>query len=168
MHIEVINCRDDRLVDYIVRAIEFYGEQLISKRILNNISIEIIFDEDLEDLGGASIDGYNSAKKARSFLIELSRKISGKTILQTLAHEMIHIKQYAYGETNEELNVWKGEPIDSDNIDYYDLPWEIEAYGREQGLFSKFVVKEKLWDIFEEIYLPDSPPDFEEIGWKVV
>ena len=168
MHIEVINCRDDRLVDYIVRAVQFYGEILISKRILKNISIEINFDDDLTDLGGASIDGYNTSGKAREFTIDLSRKISGKSVLMTLAHEMVHIKQFTYGETNESLSKWQGSHIDSDVVDYYDLPWEIEAYGKEQGLFSKLVIKEKLWDVFEDVCLPDSSPEFENVGWKII
>lgn len=166
MQVDVINCRDDRLIDYIVRAIEFYGEQLISKRILNNVCIEVRFDE-LDDLGGASIEGYNTAKKPREFLIEINRKLGGKSILSTLAHEMIHIKQFVYCETNECLSKWKDDHIDSDSIDYYDLPWEIEAYGREQGLFSKFVVKEKLWDVFEDISVPNTPPEEEPVGWKI-
>jgi hypothetical protein len=168
MQIEIINCRDNRLIDYIVRAIEFYGEQLISKRILNNIHIEVNFDDNLEDLGGASIESYNTNKKPRSFLIEINKKLGGKSILSTLAHEMVHIKQFVYCETNEDLSKWKDVHIDSDVIDYYDLPWEIEAYGKEQGLFYKFVVKEKLWDVFEDICVPNTPPEEEPVGWKEV
>jgi hypothetical protein len=29
-------------------------------------------------------------------------------------------------------------------MDYYDLPWEIEAYGREVGLFVRWAEKNKL------------------------
>jgi hypothetical protein len=167
MEIEVLNCKDDRLKDYVIRAIEFYGKKLITnKRIYNNIYIEIEFTDDIKDLGSASVDGYNSAKKAREFLIEINNKISGKSVLQTLAHEMIHIKQYIYDEINEDLNKWKHEIIDSDNMDYYDYPWEIEAYGKEQGLFSGFVIQEKLWDVFNGIYNPESTIKKQKIGWK--
>jgi hypothetical protein len=167
MEIEVLNCKDDRLKDYVIRAIEFYGKKLITnKRIYNNIYIEIEFTDDIKDLGSASVDGYNSAKKAREFLIEINNKISGKSVLQTLAHEMIHIKQYIYDEINEDLNKWKHEIIDSDNMDYYDYPWEIEAYGKEQGLFSGFVIQEKLWDVFNGIYNPESTIKKQKICWK--
>ena len=168
MNIEVLNCKDKRLEEYIHRAITFYGEQLISKRILNNICIDVSFDDDMTDLGGASIEGFNTAKKPRDFLIEISNKVGAKSVLMTLAHEMVHIKQYAYCETNEYLSKWKGVHIDSDAIDYYDLPWEIEAYGKEQGLFSGFVIKEKLWEVINDINIPDSPIEQEEMGWKVL
>ena len=168
MHIEILNCKDERLESYIIKALVYYGGRLISKRILNNISIDIIFDEDMTDLGGASIEGYITAKKPREFLIEISSKIGAKSVLMTLAHEMVHIKQYAYCETNEYLSKWQGVHIDSDAVDYYDLPWEIEAYGKEQGLFSGFVMQEKLWEVIEDVNVPDSPIEQEEMGWKAL
>jgi hypothetical protein len=39
---------------------------------------------------------------------------------------------------------WHGKRIDRKNMDYYDLPWEIEAYGREVGLFVRWAEKNKL------------------------
>jgi hypothetical protein len=79
---------------------------------------------------------------------------------------MTHIKQYVYGETNETLTRWKGIKIDSDNLDYWVQPWEIEAHGMESGLFTKFATKEKLWEVFTGIQNPDSPIIPESIGWK--
>lgn len=167
MEIEVLNCKDARLKDYVIRAIEFYGKKLITnKRIYNNIYIEVEFTGDIKDMGSASVDGYNSAKKPRDFLIEINKNISGRDVLKVLAHEMVHIKQFAYGETNEDLTLWCGEYIDSDNVDYYDHPWEIEAYGKEQGLLSGFVTQEKLWEVLKGIHKPDSVIKKQSIGWK--
>lgn len=167
MEIEVLDCKDKRLEDYVIRSIEFYGKKLIKNtRIYNNIHIEIQFTSDIKDMGSASIDGYNSAKKARDFLIEINNKISGKNVLMTLAHEMIHIKQYVYGEMDDQLSMWKGEIVDENTMEYYDHPWEIEAYGKEQGLFSGFVVQEKLWDVFTGIYNQETPIKKQKIGWK--
>lgn len=168
MEIEVLNCKDKRLEDYVIRSIEFYGKKLIKNtRIYNNIHIEVQFTSDIKDMGSASIDGYNSAKKARDFLIEINNKISGKNVLMTLAHEMIHIKQYVYGEMDDQLSMWKGEIVDENAMEYYDHPWEIEAYGKEQGLFSGFVVQEKLWDVFTGIYNQETPIKKQKIGWKI-
>jgi hypothetical protein len=33
---------------------------------------------------------------------------------------------------------WKGKAIDLESLDYYDHPWEIEAHGRERGLFIRW------------------------------
>ena len=63
--------------------------------------------------------------------------------LIALAHEMIHVKQYARGELKDYLRVnkskWKGEIIDPQEVDYWDQPWEIEAHGREKELYYKFM-----------------------------
>jgi len=60
---------------------------------------------------------------------------------------MVHVKQYARGELRENYGVgkhlWKGAWVNS-NIDYYDLPWEIEAHGRETGLFIRYIQKHNL------------------------
>jgi hypothetical protein len=109
---------------------------------------------------------YNNSRKAREFEIEIHSGIGASEILKTLAHEMTHIKQYVYGETNETLTRWKGIKVDSDNLDYWVQPWEIEAHGMESGLFSKFAVKEKLWEVFFGIQNPDTPIEIEPLGWK--
>jgi hypothetical protein len=79
---------------------------------------------------------------------------------------MTHIKQYAYNETNETLTRWKGVKVDSDNVDYWAQPWEVEAFGTEAGLFTKFAIKEKLWEVFTCIQNPDTPIKTEPLGWK--
>ena len=65
---------------------------------------------------------------------------------RTLAHELVHAKQYVLKELSyrEVGMVWKGIPTgyiigkDMDWMEYYDLEWEIEAYGREEGLMVMF------------------------------
>ena len=34
---------------------------------------------------------------------------------------------------------WQGERFDPEDMDYWELPYEIEAYGREKGLYVKFM-----------------------------
>jgi len=56
---------------------------------------------------------------------------------------MVHIKQWAKDEMYEYVNSpklvrFKGEKMHMDDIDYWDYPWEIEAYGRQLGLFVRF------------------------------
>jgi hypothetical protein len=61
-----------------------------------------------------------------------------KTMLLTLAHEMTHVKQFARRELIEikadVLFKWYGE-VFGDEVHYYETPWEIEAHGREIGLY---------------------------------
>ena len=65
-------------------------------------------------------------------------------IVRALAHEMVHAKQYAIGELMDGPNYlrvrWMGKWIKSqDEKNYWDRPWEIEAYGKETGLAESFL-----------------------------
>ena len=67
-------------------------------------------------------------------------------MLETVAHEMVHVKQYARREMNDwsymedKYYKWKNQMVPA-NTDYWDLPWEIEANGREIGLFIRWAEK---------------------------
>lgn len=169
MKLSILNCPDKDFKFYVKDSVLFYAEQLIpSKRLRNNMYLTVKFNDKLNVWGFASIEEYNASNKPREFLIEMHPWIGAKNIIKTLAHEMVHIKQFVNGETNETLSKWKGTPIDSDNLDYYLHPWEMEAYSLEPGLFTKYVVKEKLWNVFDEIVDPDAPIIQKDIGWKKI
>lgn len=81
-------------------------------------------------------------KKAKKPLVRM------KNILIDLAHELVHVKQYMNSEIFDYVSGgvrYKGSYFDisyQENEEmYYDSPWEIEAYGREQGLYKMFVSK---------------------------
>lgn len=134
----------------------------------DNVYLQIRFNDKIDAFGYAEIKEYNVQGKARGFEVEIHPGIGAAEILKTLAHELTHIKQYVYGETNDTLTRWKGTHVDSDEIDYWVQPWEIEANGMETGLFSQFAIHEKLWDVFEGIRNPDAPVDHKPLGWKQV
>lgn len=156
---------DERFNEYVQRASQFYAEQLFTKQLLRHIVVTVKFNKHLDAFGYTNVEKRNTKGAAREFLIELHPYISGKEILKTLAHGFVHIKQYADGDLNEEQTQWQGEPIDSDSMDYYELPYEIEAHGREIGLFTNFAKKESLWNIFEGVSNPDIPVKPVPIGW---
>lgn len=165
MIVSVLKCPDRKFTPFIKRAVKFYSEILIpNEKIRNSISIEIVFVKDLENYGSAEISV--ASKKPREFNIELHPGIGAKKMLSTLAHEMVHIKQYVYGELDDSLSVWRGNKVNSDDIDYWWHPWEIEAFGTEQGLLRKFVEAERLWEIFSDIENPNAPIKNEILRWK--
>ena len=64
-------------------------------------------------------------------------------ILKTLAHEIVHVKQYVMGELRwrDAGLLYKGINHDPENLmEYFELPYEIEAYGREKGLLYGFLL----------------------------
>ncbi len=81
------------------------------------------------------------------FLVELDSDLKIKTSLIALAHELVHVKQMAFGEKQQSLDGtkmrWMGQIIDHIGLHYYDQPWEIEALGREYGLYDRFIAIEQ-------------------------
>jgi len=167
MKLSIVGCPDKKnFRPYVKRAAFFYAQELLTPKMLENVYLRIKFNPKIEAYGYAEILEYNESRKAREFEIELHPGIGAAEILKTLAHEMTHIKQFAYNETNENLTRWKGLRVDPDNLEYWVQPWEIEAHGMESGLFTKFATKEKLWEVFKGIQNPDSPIEPEPLGWK--
>ena len=87
-------------------------------------------------------EGYCLRESDRDFEIEVDSRLPLRKMMETVAHEMVHVKQYARREMNdwqykEVYYKWKGRYI-PDSTNYWDLPWEIEANGRECGLFIRW------------------------------
>lgn len=61
--------------------------------------------------------------------IDIKRGLKLRDMLTTLAHELVHVKQYEAGELDHDAER---------DIEYWDKPSEIEAHGREVGLFVRW------------------------------
>jgi hypothetical protein len=167
MKVKIRNSPDKRLTPYIRRATIFFGKILIpSKRIYNNITLSIIFNKRLKDFGNAGIEDCNTNNKPREFSIQIHPGIGARSIFETLAHEMVHVKQFALQETDDQLSTWKNSSVDTAKIDYWWHPWEIEAHGMEPGLLTKFVIQEKLYDVLEGFNNPEIDLVEVPIVWK--
>ena len=72
----------------------------------------------------------------RNFNIELDKNLGIKDMVQALCHEMVHVKQYARNEMNDGIVKGKegGRNNTSEDTNYWDLPWEKEAYRMEKKL----------------------------------
>jgi hypothetical protein len=164
MKLSITKCPDKKLFrPFVKRAALFFAQELMTPKMLENISVSIKFDKNLNAFGYAGILDYNDSNKPREFEIELHPGIGAHDILETLAHEMVHVKQYAYSDLNEACTRWRGKKVE--NMDYYDEPWEIEANGISFSLLQKFAAKEKLWEVFEDFQNPNRVIENEPIKW---
>ena len=128
------------------RAAWWYAEKLMGKRLMNSLEINIHLRRNLitkEGCEGTAIWEDDYCDRPREFTIELDLSFSIRDVLITLAHEMVHVKQWAKDEMYEYTNTmglvrFKGEKIHLEETDYWDYPWEIEAYGKQLGLFVRF------------------------------
>ena len=81
----------------------------------------------------------------RTFEIELDKTQSMRNLLETLAHEMVHVKQYSRKELKEDFprTLWF-------NKEYNDgrcYPWEREAWDMQSILAHKYIKQHKLGTI---------------------
>lgn len=105
------------------------------------ITVHIHCQSSLQKGNQAETSWNDSNILPNEFEMRISRKINNmKVILQILAHEAVHIKQFAKGELYDHLYSntvrWRKNTYDLDVIDYCDQPWEVEAYEREIGLYA--------------------------------
>jgi len=122
-------------------AIEFFASNLFTPQMKRHIEIRVR-KRDLGTWHGfVSIEDYNVLNQPRSFVIELHKGDNEAEHLKTLAHELVHVRQYARNELNDEMNTWKGRYVDSDAIDYNDQPWEIEANKLGNELYELYTNK---------------------------
>lgn len=138
MIVRVGGCKDQNVADELKRAALFFGRELLSRQMFSHIEVEINLTTTIRDLGDCCITHYNDWNKARYFEIRLRKPRSLPLMIKTLAHEMVHLKQFAKGELNDDHTKWKGFYIDSESIDYFDQPWEIEAASLEAVLYIMY------------------------------
>ena len=134
--------------DVVEKAIDFYGEYLMGKRLSNCVDVIVKFTTFKDRSDYAYCDWLDDNHQAREFLITVDRTLNRKETLLALAHEMVHVKQYARGELKDycrppRMIRWKGEKYMVEDSDYWSLPWEREARGYEMELYVKFCEKMK-------------------------
>lgn len=125
------------------QASRFYAKKLLGDILYHKINLTIKFEQfKPREKCIAYCEWEHDNHLARDFIITINEKLSKNAMLLAIAHEMVHLKQYAKGELKDYIKVdkckWMGEQYEIDKLDYWDQPWEIEAYGRERGLYVKF------------------------------
>jgi hypothetical protein len=113
-------------------TVHLYKQEL---KISNSTyTVEIQFKKGLANALG--IKGNVCEIAPKHILMLLDSNLRGDRLFETLAHEMIHVKQYAKGQYKavRTKRFWMGQHV---KAEYYNRPWEIEAMAREKLLASK-------------------------------
>lgn len=145
MRIKTIGRPSQVPLNTVKKAAYFYGKYLIGGKLFKNIHLTLQFEKIANKDGDyAYCDWTDDNNSCREFLIGIDLSLSKKETLLALAHEMVHLKQYAKGELKDiwrpvRMVKWQGERYIYEEMDYWECPWEIEAYGREKGLYFKFL-----------------------------
>lgn len=153
MEINVYGTKNKKLISELSEAAEFFARCLMHGRMVDNLELDIEVENKLE-VQGCCVN-EDGTTRSRFFTVQL-RKDNTDEMIQTLAHEMVHVKQHAKNEHVKKHvtargglkieSYWKGKLWRPSNgeVDFYDAPWEVEAYGREVGLMHRWInYKEK-------------------------
>jgi len=127
------------------RFCEFFAKKYFKDKLAETLSVKLVHKPYKEDENLAECVWEDEACPPKQFLIEFCVPETTDIVqyLRTLAHELVHVKQYALGElrqlpsTNNEICVWHGKRYEWE-MDYWERPWEIEALGREKGIVLKY------------------------------
>lgn len=116
-----------RLDEVISFAIDYLG-------LDDDILLHIEFSDSISQLG--LIEG----KDDDEYTVLINRKTSKKDIIETLFHELTHLKQIHSGEFDQDRRTWRGKEYHGG---YFSLPWEKDAYYHEEIMSQKFFEKDQ-------------------------
>ena len=126
-------------------AARWYARKLFDHKVLRKLHLTVHLKKMSIDMLGECV--YKNPRKCNyKYDIVLNREMGERRILTTLAHEMVHAGQYATGnyvaykrDSMMHLVKWHGVHYDLNVVEYWDHPWEIDAAGRELGLYIRFI-----------------------------
>ncbi len=140
MRIRTRKFKNRKLSKDIREATKFYLQQVIPSKHLKKINVNII------QTSNTFADGSCCYIEKYRYEIELGDHLHYDHKLLTLAHEVVHVKQYvtrqlkSFFVKDNPVDVWEGKRYR--NLSYDDQPWEKEAMEVEQDLYNAFVLNE--------------------------
>ena len=122
---------------------------ILAPRLGTKLEVDIVLVNKLRDKESIAGDctWEDSSYRPREFTIRADSSQPKQELLETIAHEMVHVKQFARGELKDTGSLsfckWNNKEVNHEKTNYYDLPWEIEAHGRERGIFIRWFEQSK-------------------------
>ena len=89
-----------------------------------NLNIEI----DLENINDAQ--GFCTEIDNREFHIQIDKRLQGDDVVTCLFHELTHVEQHLRNKFGIKDEV--------DHLDYFDRPYEIDAYAKQEQLLEEY------------------------------
>tara|TARA_R100001129_G_scaffold164326_1_gene130428 strand:+ start:243 stop:656 length:414 start_codon:yes stop_codon:yes gene_type:complete len=117
-------------------VVSFCIQNLMSR--MRTLDIEVV----LTNVNDAY--GYCHSISNREFEIEIDKKLKENDFISTVAHEMVHVWQYATKQLTQKgcREFWKGK--DYTKTSYSKQPWERQALRMEKQLLKEFKKIRKL------------------------
>ena len=120
---------------------KFFVSLLLKKKERKDLILHISFDKD-DKLKHA--DAYVQHLTKNEYLIWVHPKSPIEKQIESLAHELVHVKQFVKGEVSKKTSVIISKALKSmqtESTSYWDNPMEIEAFGRTPGLVHRWMTR---------------------------
>lgn len=142
IQVKIYGCKNKGIKAQIQRASSFFIQKLMPRK--RNLLIGIFLQPKLmaeENVYGTCYH-YDLYDKDVEYTICLDSTQDLNTTLGTLAHELVHVRQFSRRElsmlNDQYCAKWKGQKY-ADDTEYEDMPWEVEANKLEHQLCSDYL-----------------------------
>ena len=134
---------DPEMQKLMKKATRWMLPYILGTRLANAIEINILLIDDLKKKEGTVADCMwtDEIIRPREFEIRIDTHQTPYTRMLALAHELVHVKQYARCELYDYQGKYFGKyarfkkwRYDYSKIPYKKQPWEKEAYAREKPI----------------------------------
>lgn len=120
-------------------CIKFFIRELGLER--SRYSLVIMAEKGLREAEDAQGIVFRFGERDLAMLVD--SRLNYKDLVETIAHEMVHVRQMARGTLKTAVSrgrthqIWRGKKMGE--IAYHRRPWEIEAFQLERLLVNNFV-----------------------------
>ncbi len=131
----LVHARNKRTKKFVEEVLPSMIEQLGLKNSRKNLFIKVS-KTDIDN----DNDGQTAYIRAVDGIVVIIKPQSLERMGITLAHEMVHVKQLAKGilKTVNGVNYWQGKKY-SKRVKYLDLPWEVDAFSKQELIFRRAI-----------------------------
>jgi hypothetical protein len=129
-------------------AARYFADQLLSSKMRQHIKIRIWFSHERTKANGwyGYVDWLDDNLRPRDFDLVVDPSLSRRSLLITIAHEFVHIKQFATGQLKDYIRqsgvvAWMGKSYKDpreQEVGYFNSPWEREAVRLEKKLYQAY------------------------------
>lgn len=120
--------------ELVLTAIKFFIQELNLSN--SKYTLLVFFDRGMAKR--EEMRGTVSKIGPKGLCMVIDSSLDFERLLITIAHEMVHVKQYAKGQVQHsargKTRYWMGKTV---RKEYYDQPWELEAFSKERVLANK-------------------------------
>jgi hypothetical protein len=122
--------------EFVEACVEFFIRSLKLKK--SSWNLIVLSTNKMKEKLNASGAVYLGDEK--TLVMELDSRLNGNQLIDTISHEMIHVKQYATGMLREENGntYWRGKIVNRSKVLYWDHPWERNAW-KNQTILSNML-----------------------------